>query len=122
MKDRLKIILIEILYLSKILKKKTIFTDALRNIQYRDTFYTKIPRALRFNDRISMKYSIELKENHFLIIICLNFHFNKNPLLKLENVQKWILRDILKDIMPDYRFKLLNSDYKLLEREWKKDL
>ena len=26
------------------------FDDALRNLQFRDSFYTKIPRALRFND------------------------------------------------------------------------
>lgn len=38
------------------------FPDALRNLQYRDARYTKIPRALRFNDRISMRASTELRE------------------------------------------------------------
>ena len=38
------------------------FEDELLNKQYRDIFYTKIPRALRFNDRISMAYSTELRE------------------------------------------------------------
>ncbi len=38
------------------------FPDRLRNLQYRDLFYTKIPRALRFNDRVSMRASTELRE------------------------------------------------------------
>ena len=28
------------------------FSDRLRNLQYRDAVFTKIPRALRFNDRV----------------------------------------------------------------------
>jgi asparagine synthase (glutamine-hydrolysing) len=38
------------------------FRDALQNLQYRDAVYAKIPRALRFNDRISMASSTELRE------------------------------------------------------------
>ena len=38
------------------------FPDALRNLQYRDLRYTKLPRALRFNDRVSMRSSTELRE------------------------------------------------------------
>ena len=38
------------------------FPDLLRNLQYRDIRYTKIPRALRFNDRVSMRSSNELRE------------------------------------------------------------
>src|SRR5690606_34380735 len=38
------------------------FANRLQNLQYRDLFYTKIPRALRFNDRVSMAYSTELRE------------------------------------------------------------
>ena len=38
------------------------FDNDLQNLQYRDLFYTKIPRALRFNDRISMMHSTELRE------------------------------------------------------------
>ncbi|MEQ1761683.1 MAG: asparagine synthase (glutamine-hydrolyzing) [Pyrinomonadaceae bacterium] len=39
-----------------------IFSDRLRNLQYRDVVYTKIPRALRYNDRISMRATTELRE------------------------------------------------------------
>jgi asparagine synthase (glutamine-hydrolysing) len=38
------------------------FESRLQNLQYRDLFYTKIPRALRFNDRITMMHSTELRE------------------------------------------------------------
>jgi asparagine synthase (glutamine-hydrolysing) len=38
------------------------FKESLRNLQYRDACFTKIPRALRFNDRISMRASTELRE------------------------------------------------------------
>lgn len=38
------------------------FDNDLQNLQYRDIFYTKFPRALRFNDRASMLYSTELRE------------------------------------------------------------
>ena len=38
------------------------FPDRLRNLQYRDARYSKIPRALRFNDRASMRSSTELRE------------------------------------------------------------
>ena len=31
-----------------------VFPDALRRVQYRDARHTKLPRALRFNDRVSM--------------------------------------------------------------------
>ena len=40
----------------------SVFPDKLRNLQYRDTRFTKIPRAMRFNDRISMRSSTELRE------------------------------------------------------------
>jgi len=38
------------------------FKEKLLNLQYRDIRYTKLPRALRFNDRVSMRSSTELRE------------------------------------------------------------
>ncbi|MGQ0612327.1 MAG: asparagine synthase (glutamine-hydrolyzing) [Planctomycetaceae bacterium] len=38
------------------------FPDRLRNLQLRDARYLKLPRALRFNDRASMRASCELRE------------------------------------------------------------
>ena len=39
-----------------------VFDDELRNRQYLDARYSKLPRALRFNDRASMRSSTELRE------------------------------------------------------------
>ena len=48
--------------LARVITPEQPYPDRLRNLQYRDAFYTKIPRALRFNDRISMRASTELRE------------------------------------------------------------
>ncbi len=37
-------------------------SDPVRNLQVRDIVYTKIPRATRFNDRISMRVATELRQ------------------------------------------------------------
>lgn len=50
------------------------YPDRLRNLQYRDITQTKLPRALRFNDRISMRASTELREpflDHRLVELAL---------------------------------------------------
>jgi asparagine synthase (glutamine-hydrolysing) len=44
------------------LKEPILFCDSLQRRQLLDTRYIKIPRALRFNDRISMRSSTELRE------------------------------------------------------------
>jgi asparagine synthase (glutamine-hydrolysing) len=38
------------------------FCDHLNNVLYRDLCYTKLPRVLRMNDRLSMAFSRELRE------------------------------------------------------------
>ena len=40
----------------------TPFPDHLRNAQYRDLAFTKLPRVLRMNDRLSMAHGIELRQ------------------------------------------------------------
>jgi asparagine synthase (glutamine-hydrolysing) len=45
--------------LAEPLKQPQMFSDKLRNLQYRDAVLTKIPRAMRFNDRVSMRSSTE---------------------------------------------------------------
>ncbi len=76
------------------------FGNDLQNKQYRDLFYTKIPRALRFNDRISMAYSTELREP-FLDHRLVEFAFAQPPEFKIYNgVQKYMLREILRSLAP----------------------
>src|SRR5262249_27288041 len=47
---------------AKTLEVGSSFPDKLRSRQYLDSRYSKIPRALRFNDRVSMRASVELRE------------------------------------------------------------
>jgi len=70
------------------------FDNRLQNLQFRDIFYTKIPRALRFNDRVSMMYSTELREP-FLDHRLVEFGFaqpERNKIFKGE--QKWLMRKL----------------------------
>lgn len=76
------------------------FDNILQNTQYRDLFYTKIPRALRFNDRISMASGIELREP-FLDHKLVEFAFAMPDEYKISNgIHKFLLREILKDLAP----------------------
>jgi asparagine synthase (glutamine-hydrolysing) len=73
------------------------FDDDLLNKQYRDLFYTKIPRALRFNDRISMAFSTELREP-FLDHRLVELAFSQPKAYKLHNQQtKYLLRLLLEE-------------------------
>ena len=73
------------------------FDSALQNLQYRDLFYTKIPRALRFNDRVSMMHSVELREP-FLDYRLVELAFAQDDTMKHNGTDsKWLLREIVKD-------------------------
>jgi asparagine synthase (glutamine-hydrolysing) len=70
------------------------FNDPLKNIQYRDLFFTKIPRALRFNDRVSMRYSTELREP-FLDYRLIELAFAQDKCMKIaDGKTKMTLRQI----------------------------
>jgi asparagine synthase (glutamine-hydrolysing) len=70
------------------------FSDPLRNVQYRDLIYAKIPRAMRFSDRVSMMFSRELREpflDHRIVELGLRQPANR----KLRNGQgKWLVREL----------------------------
>lgn len=75
------------------------FDTKLQNLQYRDIFYTKIPRALRFNDRISMMHSTELREP-FLDHRLVEFGFAQPEHFKIFNgEQKWLVRKIARQFI-----------------------
>ena len=75
------------------------FDNEVLNKQYRDLFYTKIPRALRFNDRISMAYSTELREP-FLDYRLVEFAFSLPLDFKIRNGQtKYMLREIASEYL-----------------------
>ena len=95
-----------------------VFADKVRNLQYRDTKFTKIPRAMRFNDRISMRVSTELREpflDHRLFELALRQPTER----KIQNgTRKKMLREISSKLLPE---KLSGSPKRALQtpqREW----
>jgi len=96
----------------------TPFENELLNKQYRDLFYTKIPRALRFNDRVSMAYSTELREP-FLDYRLVEYAFAQPYEYKIKNgIQKFLLRELVSEYLDD---SITNSPKRPLQtpqREW----
>ncbi len=107
-------------FLSKAKKPSypTPFENELLNKQYRDLFYTKIPRALRFNDRVSMAYSTELREP-FLDYRLVEYAFAQPYEYKIKNgIQKYLLRELVSEYLDD---SITNSPKRPLQtpqREW----
>lgn len=94
------------------------FDNRLQNLQYRDLFYTKIPRALRFNDRVSMAYSTELREP-FLDYRLVEFAFAQPEAYKVKNgTQKYLLRDLVSEYLTDTITYAPKRPLQTPQREW----
>jgi asparagine synthase (glutamine-hydrolysing) len=94
------------------------FDDNLLNLQYRDLFYTKIPRALRFNDRVSMLYGTELREP-FLDYELVEYVFSRPNDFKIKNgVQKWMLRKIAEKFLQKDLVLAPKRPLQTPQREW----
>jgi asparagine synthase (glutamine-hydrolysing) len=94
------------------------FADALRTRQYLDARYTKIPRALRFNDRVSMRSSTELREpfmDHRLFELALR----QPPERKIaDGARKWMLRKITRQLLPCDVVEAPKRPVQTPQREW----
>ena len=94
------------------------FSDRLRNLQYRDARHSKIPRALRFNDRISMRVSTELREP-FLDHRLFELAMRQPPERKIINgTRKWLLRQIARDMLPGNVVEAPKRPLQTPQREW----
>lgn len=94
------------------------FSNPLLNLQYRDLFCTKIPRALRFNDRVSMAYSTELREP-FLDYRLVEFGFSLPESYKIGNGKgKRILRDLVAKELSDTISYAPKRPLQTPQREW----
>lgn len=104
--------------LAQPLASPQVFRSALQNMQYRDVRYTKIPRALRFNDRISMMFSTELREpflDHRLFELALR----QPRKYKIRGeTQKWLLREIAQDLLPQGIVTAPKRPVQTPQREW----
>lgn len=104
--------------LAKPIEQPTFFFDRLRNLQYRDARFTKIPRAMRFNDRISMRSSTELREpflDHRLFEIAMRQPQER----KIKNgVRKKMLREIAGKYLPRAVSEAPKRPIQTPQREW----
>ncbi|MDX2031481.1 MAG: asparagine synthase (glutamine-hydrolyzing) [Blastocatellia bacterium] len=94
------------------------FPDRLRNLQYRDIGFTKIPRALRFNDRVSMRASTELREpflDHRLFELAMRQPAERKI---AEGRQKWLLRKMAAQILPHGVVEAPKRPLSTPQREW----
>lgn len=94
------------------------YNDRLRDLQYRDAVVTKIPRAMRFNDRISMRVSCELREpflDHRLFELALRQPTER----KIQGgIRKWLLRRITARIAPSGIVEAPKRPMQTPQREW----
>jgi asparagine synthase (glutamine-hydrolysing) len=94
------------------------FPDRLRNLQHRDARYTKIPRALRFNDRVSMRASTELREP-FLDHRLFELAFRQPQDRKIRGgIRKWLLRRITEKLLPEGVAQAPKRPLQTPQREW----
>jgi asparagine synthase (glutamine-hydrolysing) len=94
------------------------FVDPLRNLQYRDARFTKIPKALRFNDRVSMMHGTELREpflDHRLFELAIQQPRERKI---VGDVGKWMLRRITKQLLPRDVAETPKRPLQTPQREW----
>jgi asparagine synthase (glutamine-hydrolysing) len=106
--------------LAEPLQSSNLFPDKLRNTQHRDAVQTKIPRAMRFNDRISMRASRELREpflDHRMFELALRQPSDR----KIANGNgKRLLRDIVASLIPANLSAAPKRALQTPQREWLK--
>ena len=92
--------------------------DPVRNLQVRDIVYTKIPRATRFNDRISMRVSTELREpflDHRLVELALRQPVER----KIQGeTRKYLLRKLAARLAPSGVVEAPKRPLQTPQREW----
>jgi len=94
------------------------FCDALRNLQYRDLRRAKIPRAMRFADRVSMMFSRELREP-FLDHRIVELGLRQPPERKIRGgVGKWLPRQVAGNLLPAGVREAPKRPVQTPQREW----
>ncbi len=95
-----------------------VFPDSLRRVQYRDARHTKLPRALRFNDRISMAVSTELREpflDHRLFELAFRQPSERK---RVGETGKRLLRKIASQMIPKNLRQSPKRPVQTPQREW----
>lgn len=90
----------------------------LRDVLLRDLGQTKLPRALRFNDRVSMRASCELREpflDHRLVELALRQPADR----KIRDGEgKWLLRRLVTARLPTSTVEASKRALQTPQREW----
>lgn len=77
------------------------FKTKFENAMFRDVAFTKLPRVLRMNDRLSMAFGVELRQP-FLDYRLVEFAFALPPHYKIhQTMGKYILRRAMAGRLPD---------------------
>jgi asparagine synthase (glutamine-hydrolysing) len=94
------------------------FNDSLRDLQYRDLRHAKIPRAMRFSDRVSMMFSREAREP-FLDHRIVELGLRQPASRKIRNGQgKWLLRQAASRLLPREISEAPKRPVQTPQREW----
>ncbi len=94
------------------------FGERLLDLRYRDLRYTKLPRALRFNDRASSQASCELREpflDYRLVEMALSLPERH---LIHDGQHKYLLRQIVKPLLPTNFSEAPKRPVQTPQREW----
>lgn len=92
--------------------------DAMRNVQMRDLMFAKIPRAMRFADRVSMMYSRELREP-FLDHRIVELGLRQPDHRKIRNgVRKYLVRKAGEGIIKGSVLDAIKRPVQTPQREW----
>jgi asparagine synthase (glutamine-hydrolysing) len=101
-----------------IFEPKAPLGDPMLNLQYRDVCYAKIPRALRFNDRVSMMYSRELREP-FLDHRIIELGLRQPTTRRIRNGQgKYLVRQVAQQLLPGPVYEAPKRPVQTPQREW----
>lgn len=94
------------------------FEDSVLNLQYRDIAHTKITRAMRFADRVSMQYSRELREP-FLDHRLVELGLRQPTCRRIRDGQgKWLVRQVAADLLPSTISEAPKRPVQTPQREW----
>lgn len=94
------------------------FGEPLSDLQYRDLRHAKIPRAMRFADRVSMMHSRELREP-FLDHRIVELGLRQPPERKVRDGQgKWLPRQVAQQLLPDGVREAPKRPVQTPQREW----
>jgi asparagine synthase (glutamine-hydrolysing) len=97
------------------------FDDKLLNLQYADIFHTKLQRALRFSDAVSMNHSTELREPFIDYRVMETVFGLPENLKRKDGVQKWLLREIANEFLENSLRLAPKRPLQTPQREWLSD-